>query len=209
MGGVYLNRGHGHFAMPNGDLERYVSVMSHELCHAFLHHLELPLWLDEAITQGVEHSITGLLPYVLDREMIGRHQDYWDAPRIRAFWSGESFIFADEGQELSYHLARFILHGLHDGGPRREGCWTSSFSGRNTTTPGKARPSRCLGSRWGNAWSPCWARAIGSRRSRRRNPALRRPEEPAETYSLASPALRDYSARSDLATQGNSRLRIP
>ena len=116
MGGVYLNRGYGHFAMPNGDLESYVSVMSHELCHAFLDHLALPLWLDEAITQGVEHSITGVLPYVLDREMIGRHQEYWDAPLIQEFWKGSSFFLADDGQELSYHLARFIVHVLHEGG---------------------------------------------------------------------------------------------
>jgi hypothetical protein len=122
MGGVYLNRGFGHFALPSPDLERYVATMSHELCHAYLSHLPLPLWLDEAITQGVEHSITGALPYVLDREIIRRHREYWDADSIQSFWSGESFHFPDDGQELSYHLARFILHSLHQGGttPREE-----------------------------------------------------------------------------------------
>lgn len=116
MGGVYLNRGYGHFAMPDGDLESYVAVMSHELCHAFLHHLELPLWLNEAITQGVENSISGELPYILDREMIGRHRAYWNGGLIQEFWRGDSFHLPDEGQELSYHLARFILHTLHQGG---------------------------------------------------------------------------------------------
>ena len=116
MGGVFLNRGYGHFAMPDGRLESYVAVMSHELCHSFLSHLGLPLWLDEAITQGVEHSITGTLPYILDREMIGRHRDYWDEGLIQEFWQGVSFHRADDGQELSYHLARFILHALHEGG---------------------------------------------------------------------------------------------
>lgn len=122
MGGVYLNRGYGHFALPSPELDRYVAVMSHELCHAFLTHLPLPLWLDEAITQGVEHSITGAQPYVLDREMVRRHRDYWDATLLQSFWTGESFYFPDDGQELSYHLARFVLHSLHQGGntPREE-----------------------------------------------------------------------------------------
>jgi hypothetical protein len=154
MGGVYLNRGYGHFAMPNGDLERYVSVMSHELCHAFLHHLVLPLWLDEAITQGVEHSITGLLPYMLDREMIGRHQDYWDAPRIRAFWSGASFGFADEGQELSYHLARFILHGLHDGGATPRGVLDEFFLRAKYDDAGQSAALEVLGISLGECLVP-------------------------------------------------------
>ncbi len=116
MGGVYLDRGFGHFAMPSEDLASYAAVMSHELCHAFLSHLDLPLWLNEAITQGVEHSITGNQPYLLDREIIRRHQGYWDAHLLQLFWRGDSFHLPDEGQELSYHLARFILHGLHQGG---------------------------------------------------------------------------------------------
>lgn len=116
MGGVYLDRGFGHFALPSPDLGRYVATMSHELCHAFVAHLPLPLWLNEAITQGVEHSITAALPYVLDREIIRRHRDYWNEELIQSFWAGESFHFPDDGQELSYHLARFILHSLHQGG---------------------------------------------------------------------------------------------
>lgn len=154
IGGIYLNRGYGHFAMPNGDLERYVAVMSHELCHAFLHHLELPLWLDEAITQGVEHSITGTLPYLLDREMIGRHQDYWDAQRIMAFWSGESFGFADEGQELSYHLARFILHGLYNGGDTPRGVLDEFFLRAKYDDAGQSAAIEVLGISLGECLVP-------------------------------------------------------
>jgi hypothetical protein len=122
MSGVFLNRGYGHFALPSPDLESYISVMSHELCHAHLSHLSLPLWLDEAITQGVEHSITGVLPYALDRDIVERHRDYWDEESIQYFWTGDSFSFSDDGQELSYHLARFLLYSLHQGGrtPREE-----------------------------------------------------------------------------------------
>ncbi|WP_367870758.1 hypothetical protein [Luteolibacter sp. Populi] len=116
MGGVFLNRGYGHFAMPSPDLSRYAGVFTHELCHSYLSHLGLPLWLDEAITAGVEQSVEGSNPYHLDREMIRRHQNYWTEEKVAAFWRGESFYAHDEGQELSYHLARFILNGLHGGG---------------------------------------------------------------------------------------------
>lgn len=116
IGGIYIDRGYGHFAMPSEDLASYESVMSHEMCHAFLHHLELPLWLDEAITQEVQHSVAGERPYELDRELVRRHQEFWTVPLLQDFWSGDSFHLPDEGQELSYHLSRFILHGLHRGG---------------------------------------------------------------------------------------------
>lgn len=116
MGGVFLNRGYGHFAMPSPDLRHYMAVFAHELCHSYLTHLGLPNWLDEAITCGVEHSVAGSNPYELDREMIRRHQDYWTEEKIAGFWTGASFHAHDEGQELSYHLARFILNSLNEGG---------------------------------------------------------------------------------------------
>jgi hypothetical protein len=116
-GGVYLNTGYGHFAFPaKFELTEYQSVLSHELCHALLNHLELPTWLDEAIAVTVENSITGESSYFIDRDMIQQHRDYWTEERIQAFWSGESFWFADDGQLLSYHLAQFLLNGLYEGG---------------------------------------------------------------------------------------------
>ena len=116
VGGVYLNEGYGHFAMPSADLNEYSAVLSHELTHALLAPLALPAWLDEAITGTIEHDITGQSPYALDREIIERHQDYWTPERLAKFWSGESFWSPDEGQELSYHLARFVLNALYRGG---------------------------------------------------------------------------------------------
>jgi hypothetical protein len=111
-GGVYLNRGYGHFALPSEDLGTYQSVMCHELCHAFLSCLDLPLWLNEAVTGEIEHQIVGGNPYLMDRDIVREHRDYWTAPRIRSFWTGESFGFPDEGQHLSYHLARFLFNAL-------------------------------------------------------------------------------------------------
>jgi hypothetical protein len=60
-------------------------------------------------------------PYKLTRELIRRHRDYWTEERIAGFWHGRQFRSPDEGKELSYHLARFVLYSLYDGGntPRR------------------------------------------------------------------------------------------
>jgi len=116
VGGVFLNRGYGHFAMPDASLDRYSSVFAHELTHAILSICDLPAWLDEAITATVEHRITNEVPYVLDREFIRRHQGYWTAESIQSFWAGTSFWTPDEGQELSYHLARFIFTALYQSG---------------------------------------------------------------------------------------------
>lgn len=112
VGGVYLNHGYGHFAMPSERLDLYRAVMSHELCHAFLASFQLPTWLDEAITQEIEHKIAGGNPYLLDRQIVREHRDYWNGERIDAFWAGESFWFPDEGQRLSYHLARYLFNSL-------------------------------------------------------------------------------------------------
>ena len=48
--------------------------------------------------------------------MVERHQSYWTEERIQAFWTGESFFFTDDGNELSYHLAQFILSAVYQGG---------------------------------------------------------------------------------------------
>ena len=111
-GGVYLNRGYGHFAMPSPDLRHYVSVMSHELSHALLAHFQLPIWLDEAVTAEVEDAIAGFNGYELDEEKVEEHRDFWTEAKIQDFWTGESFRYADDGQGLSYHLARFVYRAL-------------------------------------------------------------------------------------------------
>jgi len=113
-GAVYLNSGYGHFAMPSADLAEYQAPMCHELCHALHDPLSLPLWLNEAITADIEHRLVGSSPYLLDRQIIRDHREYWDLDRLDSFWSGESFHFPGEGQRLSYHLGRFIFKSLTD-----------------------------------------------------------------------------------------------
>jgi hypothetical protein len=111
-GGVYLNRGYGHFVFPDGELTYHTPIIAHELCHALLKSHDMPAWVNEGVTETIEHQITGQKPYFLDQEIIERHRAYWTLPRLHSFWRGESFSFADEGFELSYHLSRFLINAL-------------------------------------------------------------------------------------------------
>lgn len=111
-GGVCLDQGYAHFILPDTNLTHCAPVLAHELCHIFLRSKYWPLWLEEAVVQTVEHCVARSGSYVLDREMIRRHRDFWTPEIMQDFWSGLSFHRPDEGSELSYHLALFLLNAV-------------------------------------------------------------------------------------------------
>jgi hypothetical protein len=115
-GGVCLRNGYIHFVLRDSNLTQAASTLAHELCHVCVTGIPWPLWVEEALVQAVEYRVSRCNPYVLDREMVQRHQRYWTPARIQHFWSGHSFHFPDEGSELSYHLARFLLEAVAGGG---------------------------------------------------------------------------------------------
>jgi hypothetical protein len=112
-GGMYINAGCGHFVTVKADLRAIEPVIAHELTHACLSHLPLPAWLNEGIAVNTERrlcpppppSSVGTPP----QQMHARHQKFWGPEEIQQFWSGKSFLRADEGNELSYDLARIIV----------------------------------------------------------------------------------------------------
>ncbi len=110
--GIYINDSYGHFAFPHQEINYAESIAAHELTHALLNHLSLPTWLDEGMAVGMESLITGFASGVMDREMHSRHRAFWNESRVQEFWSGDSFFRADSGQELSYHLAQFLVNSL-------------------------------------------------------------------------------------------------
>ena len=115
-GGVCLNAGYTHFVLPDAHLHQHLPVFAHELCHVFLRNTNWPLWLEEAVVQTIEHKVTRLSSYVLDRETIRRHRAFWTPATIQEFWTGSSFQRPDEGSELSYHLALFLLNAVNGEG---------------------------------------------------------------------------------------------
>ena len=110
-GGMYINAGCGHFATVKADLRAIEPVIAHELAHACLSHLPIPAWLNEGIAVNTERRLFPLpgSPATSPQQMHARHRKFWGPVEIQQFWSGKSFLRADEGNELSYDLARIIV----------------------------------------------------------------------------------------------------
>jgi hypothetical protein len=111
-GGVCLKRGYVHFVLPDNNLTNSAPVLAHELTHVCVSGIPWPVWVEESVVQSVEHRLSQRNPYVLDRDIVQRHQRYWDPAKVRDFWSGRSFNYPNEGSELSYHLCRFLLEAV-------------------------------------------------------------------------------------------------
>lgn len=109
--GMYINEGYGHFVFPSQDIGFAEPISVHELTHACLAHLPIPLWLNEGLAVLMEEALAGN-QLILDREIVSRHQNYWNDETIEMFWSGESFFAIDEGQELSYNLAHVLVRNI-------------------------------------------------------------------------------------------------
>lgn len=108
--GMYINAGCGHFVTVKNDLHAIEPVVVHELTHSCVDHLPIPAWLNEGIAVNTERRLCpppGAQPD--QRRMHERHCAFWGREEIQEFWSGKSFLRPDQGNELSYDLARIIV----------------------------------------------------------------------------------------------------
>ena len=109
-GGMYINRGYGHFVFVADDLTLIEPVIAHELTHSLLSHLPLPLWINEGIAVNTERR---LCPRERSRytvqEVREKFAHFWNADTIQEFWSGKSWRRPDEGNSLSYELATTFI----------------------------------------------------------------------------------------------------
>lgn len=110
--GVFLAQGYGHFVFPVQELNVAEPVVVHELTHALLDYLPLPLWLNEGIAVRTEDALTGSWPLRMEAEQLEKHERFWDEGTIQEFWSGASFIRPDDGQHVGYELARYAVKSL-------------------------------------------------------------------------------------------------
>jgi hypothetical protein len=110
-GGMYINAGCGHFVTVKADLRAIEPVIAHELTHACLSHLPIPAWLNEGIAVNTERRLCPppVSAATTPQQMHARHRRFWGPVEIQQFWSGKSFLRVDEGNELSYDLARIIV----------------------------------------------------------------------------------------------------
>jgi len=110
--GMYLNYGYGHFVFRQEELDFAEAIAAHEMTHALLDHLPIPLWLNEGMAVNMESVITGLLPQRLNKSLFALHQNFWNHQTIQEFWRGDSFSRPDDGQKLSYQLAQILVTNL-------------------------------------------------------------------------------------------------
>ncbi|HRQ64557.1 MAG TPA: hypothetical protein PKZ76_06820 [Xanthomonadaceae bacterium] len=111
--GMFISAGCAHFVSVDQDLHAVEPVIVHEMSHAMVTHLPLPTWLNEGIAVNAEHRLAGDGATVWDRrELVRRHRAFWTPPLIQGFWSGQSYLRPDEGNELSYDLGRIIVDAM-------------------------------------------------------------------------------------------------
>ncbi len=93
------------------DMDEAEATAAHELTHACLAHLPLPLWLNEGLAVTMEHAICN---YRLHNrhERLPEHTAFWNQATMQGFWSGDAFGQPDEGSSLSYELASWCVQAL-------------------------------------------------------------------------------------------------
>jgi hypothetical protein len=110
--GSYVRQGYPHIALCGADPNTLDSALAHELTHASLAHLALPLWVEEGLTQLFEHDMTGRDLLVVGEKTARQHKRYWAARGLDLFWYGEGFFQPDKAQRLSYELAEILMRLL-------------------------------------------------------------------------------------------------
>jgi hypothetical protein len=115
-GGMYINGGCGHYVTAKADLRLIEPVITHEMTHGCVAHLSLPAWLNEGLAVNTElrfarRSDSRSTPQELHR----KHLAFWRQDTLQEFWSGQSFLRTDDGNLLSYDLARILVaHAARD-----------------------------------------------------------------------------------------------
>jgi tetratricopeptide (TPR) repeat protein len=111
--GMCLREGYVHIALLPGPLDMLQRNMLHEITHACLGHLSLPLWLEEGVAQLAEEEV---LPswrrFTLDGKGAEKIRRYWREQGLQDFWWGNGFYLRDSGQGYSYGLAQILFRLL-------------------------------------------------------------------------------------------------
>jgi hypothetical protein len=110
-GGMFINDGCRHFVTMKSDLRLVEPVIVHEMTHSCLSHLPIPAWLNEGLAVNTERRLSPpLAPDLLTpQQMNAKHRAFWDADKVQEFWSGKSWLRNDDGNMLSYDLARILV----------------------------------------------------------------------------------------------------
>lgn len=109
-GGMFIHFGCPHFVVVAANLAAIEPVIAHEMTHSALAHLHLPTWLDEGLAVNTERRLKGAPPAQhTPAQLHHLHQRFWTPERMQEFWAGTSFQRTDDGNLLSYELARILV----------------------------------------------------------------------------------------------------
>ncbi len=110
-GGMFLHHGYGHFVFCKGSMEAMEPTIVHELVHALVAHLPIPAWVNEGLAVNTERRWAPRPQQYKPNELAFKHSQFWNDETMQQFWSGKSYLRADDGNLLSYDLAqRLIAH---------------------------------------------------------------------------------------------------
>lgn len=83
-GGMYINRGCGHYVTVESDMRQIEPTIAHEMTHGCLGHLPLPPWLNEGIAVNMERRLTGIVSSPATPEQMHRkHLRFWTDATIQ------------------------------------------------------------------------------------------------------------------------------
>jgi hypothetical protein len=107
--GVQIREGFPHIALMNCEFFALERTLAHELTHAALVHLSLPLWVEEGLAQMFERSMSADRSALIDNEAGQRHERFWRNHSLNQFWNGAGFHRATPAQRFSYQLAEVLV----------------------------------------------------------------------------------------------------
>lgn len=111
--GMFLHARCPHFVTTHAEMQTVERVIAHEMTHASVSYLEIPLWLNEGLAVNVENRLMGKMRGLYTpAEMHEKHLAFWNRDTIQEFWSGRSFGRPDDGSMLSYDLAQILVEIL-------------------------------------------------------------------------------------------------
>ncbi len=88
------------------------ATVAHELVHAALRHLQLPLWVEEGIAQMFEGDAVSSARRNPTLEETLECRDFWRRNGLEPFWDGSAFLARGRRQRLAYFLAEILLRNL-------------------------------------------------------------------------------------------------
>lgn len=110
--GCFIDKGYGHLVFSGFNPDHDEPVIAHEMTHALLRHLDIPLWINEGLAVTMERQIIGLRAWTRDTKRVHKQCRYWRETSIQNFWAGWSFQFSGLANHLSYDLAQFLVTRL-------------------------------------------------------------------------------------------------